>query len=165
MLAIQRQKMMIFLLRGGYNVHSTGLAFIAMWSRFNLNLYYIFGARPGAGDASIDQAKHVFKLVNAIFLALNLISLFFVPAFIEALRGPRNSFSLAIFTRAIAICFLLGMGIASRSSPNKTVGICGILFAVLIAAIDGLGYTAANSYFDYCAEWMAIVSTNAFGDK
>jgi hypothetical protein len=124
-----------------------------------VNWYYIFGASPGASEASTKQAENVNELVSALFPALWLIFLFLVPAFMDALRGPRNSFALMMFAWAIAFSFLVGAFVVSEGGPNPLVYIFGTLFAIFIGCFGGLGYTASESYLDLCAEWMPIALT------
>jgi hypothetical protein len=123
------------------------------------NWYYIFGAHPEASEASTKQAEYLFKLVNALIPTMWLIFLFLVPAFMDALRGPRNSFSIFMFAWAVAFCFLVGAFVVSKNEPNRLVTIFGILFSKLIGCFRGLGYTASESYLDLCAEWMPIAIT------
>lgn len=132
---------------------------ISYGSISTVNYYYVFGARPGASDASVEQANAVFELVNSLFPALWLIFLFLVPAFIDALRGPRNSFSLMMFAWAVAFCFLVGAFVVSASGPNRLIPIFGIMYSIFIGCFGGLGYTASESYLDLCAEWMPIALT------
>ena len=81
-----------------------------------------------------------------------LIFLFLVPAFMDALRGPRNSFALMMFAWAVAFSFLVGAFVVSKNEPNRLVTIFGIVFSILIGCFGGLGYTASESYLDLCAE-------------
>jgi len=119
------------------------------------NYYFTFGSRPGASEASIEQADSVFQLVNSLYPALWLIFLFFVPAFMDAL-GPRNSFTLMMFAWAIAFCFLVGAFVIADGGPSPLIPIFGIMYSIFIGCFAGLGYTASESYLDYCAEWMPI---------
>ena len=119
---------------------------------FTANWYYIFGAHPESSEASTKQAEYLFKRVNALIPTMWLIFLFLVPAFMDALRGPRNSFFLFMFVWAVAFCFLVGAFVVSKNEPNRLVTIFGIVFSILIGCFGGLGYTASESYLDLCAE-------------
>jgi hypothetical protein len=68
---------------------------------------------------------------------------------------------------------LIGAYVLSLQEPNAGASrFWAIFFALLVGTFGGLGYTAAEVYLDYCAEWMATiqpytltpVTTTADGD-
>ncbi|KAI8468129.1 MAG: hypothetical protein J3K34DRAFT_428217, partial [Monoraphidium minutum] len=81
----------------------------------NQNTQAVFGGAPGAGPTAVSRADDVARLANVAISASWLISLFFVPAAISALRGARNAFSAMMFAwagagAALAGAFVLGGG-------------------------------------------------------
>jgi hypothetical protein len=123
--------------------------------------FFIYGAHEGATDEQIDQASEVVEIEGVLIGVFWVALLFFVPVLLHGLGGPRNSFATMMFAWSAAVSMLVGAYILSQQEPNSGIKILGSIFAVLIGAFGGLGYTAAELYLDYCAEWMATIQTNA----
>jgi hypothetical protein len=66
-----------------------------------------------------------------------------------------------MFVWSVGASMLIGAYILSLQEPNTGVKILGSVLALLVGAFGGLGYTAAEVYLDYCAEWMATIQPDS----
>jgi hypothetical protein len=119
--------------------------------------FFIYGEHPGASDELVDQASDVVEMEAVLIGVFWVVFLFFVPFLLHWLGGPQNAFAIVMFAWSVGASMLVGAYVLSLQEPKDGVKILGSIFAVLIGAFGGLGYTAAEVYLDYCAEWMATM--------